>query len=752
MGFDGIDDIDWARIEQIFFRKRRAWLYWEKIQNLRVRVDTGPTGTASARQLMLKKFAICTLGLATGIGVAATTQPYVSEILGYKTDDDAAVVEVAKAVEGADDSAVQAVAERDKLASEGGSTVGLSGRENETAKADSKVAMKSTVSADAGEKNTSSEKVNSGSKPNVENIAASQKRVDSEKIKSVKIDSLIDPELRADPRTKIAKKLADKEMVTKSISAPSASVAKSNLSAKADAPDKDDMSPNAAKQKKTAALPLTIGGYEAKVHESNGFKLPYRILGPKKLDSDKSYPLVIFLHGAGERGDDNEAQLKHASQQFASYLAKENEEAFIVFPQCPVEQQWSDLKWSDTDHKMNDEPSLPMKGVMSLMDQILIESPIDEDRIYAVGLSMGGYGALDLVARRPKMFAAVASCCGGADCSEPVMQRLTGLPLYIVHGDADGVVDVQNARNIVEQVEKSEGDVVYKELAGVGHDCWTPTFNDAEFFEWLFSQSQNKESQNKNLQNKKSPKDTNNLASNSLAASAKKEMVVARKPMMPKAGSKAATNNSPEPVATKDAEVATAETSAKKPSGTAKPAKNRFAKKDVSPPRKESGKNVDATAVPAIARPRATNKVATKAPAKDQASVESTKEVSAKAAEKISLDGEWKVAKGIYNGKPIPAKVLKKMKLAFEDQLMTLSQGRKVETGKVFIGETAILDGKQVQALTVVSPQAGMPDIDAVFFAEGKGIVMIWNGPGQPRPTTIKPESLPKSRIMWLQR
>ncbi len=148
--------------------------------------------------------------------------------------------------------------------------------------------------------------------------------------------------------------------------------------------------------------------------DAQGEKLPYRLLVPGGYDKAKKYPLILFLHGAGERGDDNAAQLVHA--EVLTLAAEPKDACFLVAPQCPEGHKWVEVPWDFAGpHKTPEEPSLPMRLTMELLDTLDIEFSIDPDRRYVTGLSMGGFGTMDLVVRRPRDFAAAAPICGGAD-------------------------------------------------------------------------------------------------------------------------------------------------------------------------------------------------------------------------------------------------------------------------------------------------------------------------------------------------
>jgi predicted peptidase len=228
--------------------------------------------------------------------------------------------------------------------------------------------------------------------------------------------------------------------------------------------------------------------FEAKTYtDANGEKLLYRELAPK-LESGKKYPLVIFLHGAGERGDDNKVQLVHGMKDFASDQNMKNYPAFVIAPQCPNEKKWAEVDWSKDSHTTPAEPSTSMRLCHELIEKMVKELPIDADRIYITGLSMGGYGTWDALSRWPDLFAAALPICGGGDDDPEVVEKFKHVPIWVVHGDKDEAVKVERSRKMVKALEVVGGKPIYTEMKGVGHDSWTATYANPETFKWMFSQ------------------------------------------------------------------------------------------------------------------------------------------------------------------------------------------------------------------------------------------------------------------------
>jgi predicted peptidase len=217
--------------------------------------------------------------------------------------------------------------------------------------------------------------------------------------------------------------------------------------------------------------------------------LKYRELLPDNYNPEKQYPLVLFLHGAGERGNDNQAQLRHGSMMFTNPVNQEKYPAIVLFPQCPASSTWPFEKapegsWNN--FPKNDPISTPLNAVKELLDQYLEMKSVDKKRIYILGISMGGMGTFDMVCRYPDIFAAAIPICGGVATERLVKAKDVKFRIY--HGDADMVVSVHNSRNAYKELKKDGAKVEYIEFPGCNHDSWNPAFNRSDFLEWLFKQ------------------------------------------------------------------------------------------------------------------------------------------------------------------------------------------------------------------------------------------------------------------------
>ncbi len=214
--------------------------------------------------------------------------------------------------------------------------------------------------------------------------------------------------------------------------------------------------------------------------------LPYRLHRPPPSKTGARRPLILFLHGAGERGSDNQSQLVHGVQPLLTGAAALGEALFLAAPQCPAEQTWVDAPWNTRSHTMPARPSAPMKLVLGLLEKLMQEEAVDPDRVYLTGLSMGGFGTWDLLQRRPGLFAAAIPICGGGDSR--LANRFKNVPLWAFHGALDEAVIPFRSRAMVAALQKAGGRPGYTEYPGVGHNSWAPAYANPAVLGWLLAQ------------------------------------------------------------------------------------------------------------------------------------------------------------------------------------------------------------------------------------------------------------------------
>jgi len=224
--------------------------------------------------------------------------------------------------------------------------------------------------------------------------------------------------------------------------------------------------------------------FQALVYEDGqGGELPYRLIVPKSADS--AMPVLLFLHGAGERGDDNQKQLIWGNDLLLN--AAHEFGCIVVAPQCPAGEKWSIVDWSQDKITFSDEPSEPMRLTQALIDDLATRYDVDTDRMYIMGLSMGGYGSWEAICRWPGRFAAAAPICGGGDPEQAGVIKDT--PIWAFHGDADPVVSVDLSRVMIQTIREAGGEPKYTEYPGVGHNSWTPAFAEPDLLPWITSNS-----------------------------------------------------------------------------------------------------------------------------------------------------------------------------------------------------------------------------------------------------------------------
>lgn len=254
-----------------------------------------------------------------------------------------------------------------------------------------------------------------------------------------------------------------------------------------------------------AILPLAVNSqdlnlFEKKTFSRNGNLLLYRILYPKGYNKSKPYPVLTFLHGSGERGNDNEAQLRHGGALFINDSVRNTFPAIVIFPQCPTDSAWNYIKiQKDTasqtgrsiDLSFSPTPTTPALLVKLLLDSLVSSKKADPDRMYIGGLSLGGFGTFDMIERYPTFFRAAIAICGGGDLN--VANRFAKyVSVWLFHGDADKSVDVNNSRLYYAELKKLGADTRYNEYPGVAHNSWDNAFQEPQLLPWIFSKSKKK--------------------------------------------------------------------------------------------------------------------------------------------------------------------------------------------------------------------------------------------------------------------
>ena len=244
----------------------------------------------------------------------------------------------------------------------------------------------------------------------------------------------------------------------------------------------------------------TLFGFGAGTYtktSDNECDMPYRLFIPAGYSSQKKYPLVVFFHGMGECGSDNRLILTNAKwyadripKAFASPEKQAKFPHFIVAAQVPVDEQWVDVSWENGSYSITKTPvSDQMTTAIAIVKKLAAEFPIDMNRIYAVGLSMGGYGAWDAIMRFPQLFAAAIPVAGGGDPTQA--SKIADIPVWAFHSLGDIRVKVEGTQEMIAAMKKAGANPKYTEYPkAIGHkETWLEMSKNLEWIDWLFAQS-----------------------------------------------------------------------------------------------------------------------------------------------------------------------------------------------------------------------------------------------------------------------
>ncbi|GGC26288.1 phospholipase [Parapedobacter defluvii] len=241
------------------------------------------------------------------------------------------------------------------------------------------------------------------------------------------------------------------------------------------------------------AYAQNLSDFEAKQLVYRGDTLPYRILFPEGYDPNGNYPVLFFLHGAGERGNDNEKQLVHGANLFLSDSVRKAFPAIVIFPQCPADSYWSNVDIQSGEggsrefyFRTGGKPSTAMALFLRLVKDVLKNEAVDEQRVYIGGLSMGGMGTYEALRRKPKVFAGAFAICGGDHTSN--VKKYAHVPLWIFHGEQDDVVPSTHSHAIVAELKRLGANPKYTFYPTANHNSWDSAFAEPDLLPWLFSQ------------------------------------------------------------------------------------------------------------------------------------------------------------------------------------------------------------------------------------------------------------------------
>lgn len=236
---------------------------------------------------------------------------------------------------------------------------------------------------------------------------------------------------------------------------------------------------------------------------SNGLAMPFRLYTPQE---KKEVPLVVFLHGRGDRGTDNGTRLYESTGLFMNEMSliapnmQGKYPCYVLVPQCSdktINEEWA--KWvgntpetpfeglgEDGSYVMNEEPSESGAAALELIEKMIDSMNVDADRVYLIGKSMGGFGTWEFTSRRPGLFAAAVPMAGFSDPRQ--LEKIKHIPFWIFHGDVDEYNPVEGSRTMYKLLSEAGGEVKYTEYAGVAHiESFEKGFNEPELIPWMFS-------------------------------------------------------------------------------------------------------------------------------------------------------------------------------------------------------------------------------------------------------------------------
>ncbi len=213
------------------------------------------------------------------------------------------------------------------------------------------------------------------------------------------------------------------------------------------------------------AQSTTKSGQSAKVFTSDTTTMQYLLYLPKNFQEEKSaFPLIMFLHGSGERGSDIEQVKMHGPPKLAD---KKDFPFIIVSPQCPAGQRWD------------------IELLNNLLDDVISKYNVDKSRIYLTGLSMGGFGTWAFASKYPGKIAAIAPICGGGDPGN--VANIKNIPVWVFHGAKDSAVPLARSEEMVKALREAGGFVTFTVYPKAGHDSWTDTYNNEALYEWFLN-------------------------------------------------------------------------------------------------------------------------------------------------------------------------------------------------------------------------------------------------------------------------
>jgi predicted peptidase len=228
---------------------------------------------------------------------------------------------------------------------------------------------------------------------------------------------------------------------------------------------------------------------DKKTITKNTDTLHYKLYYPPVDDKSKKYPLVIYMHGMGSRGNDNEKPSQKICLYFSDSIRKYKYPCFLLVPQCPVSDVWVSFPKFPNSLSASKDPTPSTNLLLELVEDLIKKKNVDANRIYLTGYSMGGEGTFDLLNRAPEVFACGVPVASVADTASA--ERIKNIPIWAFHGAADQINDVRYTRMMIEAITKKGGRPKFSEFPNVQHDCLKEAYGNPELWEWMFAQNKN---------------------------------------------------------------------------------------------------------------------------------------------------------------------------------------------------------------------------------------------------------------------
>ena len=224
--------------------------------------------------------------------------------------------------------------------------------------------------------------------------------------------------------------------------------------------------------------------FQARTYRSaRGETMPYRIFIPRDYDSRKKYPVILWLHGGGGRGNDNLKQISEGNTSGSHIWISENAQSkypsFVLAPQCPEDQMWTTVETAKSTRQLG--------LALEILAAIEKEFAIDTRRRYVAGQSMGGLGSWSLITEHPGMFAAAIPVCGGGN--EKLARKLVKTAIWAFHGTLDQAISVERTGLMIAAVRSAGGHPKYTEYTDLGHNIWNRAFHEVDLLDWVFAQT-----------------------------------------------------------------------------------------------------------------------------------------------------------------------------------------------------------------------------------------------------------------------